>query len=343
MLFEPCDILERWAEYIEDLFEDDRGGKPPIEKEMDGPKIMKEEVREAMKKTKIGKAAGPDNITVEALEALGEWGINHITEILNLVYDNGEMLEDMCRSIFIMLPKKMGATECGMHRTISLMSHLSKLLLRIVMQRIRTKIRSEISNTQFGFMADRGTRNAIFTITMMIERSIEMKKDVYLCFIDYAKAFDRVQHEKILKILSGLDIDGKDLRIIRNLYWDQTAAIKIDGEVSQYKPIKRGVRQGCILSPDLFNIYSEMILRSINELNGLKVGGININNLRYADDTALIAESEQELQYILDRVTEVSQENGLNLNTKKTECMVTTKKQYHQHAISKARETSSNK
>ena len=94
-----------------------------------------------------------------------------------------------------------------------------------------------------------------------------MKKYLYLCFIDYAKAFDRVRHNELFRVSDGLDIAGKDLRIIRNLYWDQTATMRLDGEVSQFKPIKRGVRQSCVPSPDFFNIYTEMILSSIKDLD----------------------------------------------------------------------------
>ena len=78
-----------------------------------------------------------------------------------------------------------------------------------------------------------------------------MQEDVYLCFIDYSKAFDRVKHKDLMQIMIELDIDGKDLRLIRNLYWDQKAAIRIGDEISNYVNIKIGVRQGCVLSPDL--------------------------------------------------------------------------------------------
>ena len=183
------------------------------------------------------------------LAALDDWGIDFITKLLNQIYDSGEIPKEMCKSIFMMIPKKEGTTECGMHRTISLMSNFTKLLLRILMQRMRSKLKPEISNSQFGFMADKGPRNAIFPLSMMIERTIEMEKDLYLCFIDYAKAFDRVEHNELFRILNGLYIDRKDLRIIRNLYWDQTAATRLDGEVSQLKPIKERCTTGlCSIS-----------------------------------------------------------------------------------------------
>ena len=127
-------------------------------------------------------------------------------------------------------------------------------------------------------------------------------------------------------MLRKLDIDGKDLRIIGNLYWDQKAAVRIDSELSDFKPIKRGVRQGCVMSPDLFNLYSETILRNIEDCQGMKINGQNLNNLRYADDTVLIAESDDQLQKLLNIVVLESEKLGLTLNLKKTECMVVSKR-----------------
>ena len=157
------------------------------------------------------------------------------------------------------------------------------------MLRMRKSLRPEIAKTQFGFVPDKGTRNAIFTLSMLMERCIEVQKDLYICFIDYFKAFDKVKHEKLFEMLNQLDIDGKDLRVLRNLYWDQTAAVGVGGELSEYTNIKRGVRQGCVMSPDLFNLYSEVILRNLDGSEGLKANGENLNNLRYADDTSLLA------------------------------------------------------
>ncbi|GFO02679.1 retrovirus-related pol polyprotein line-1 [Plakobranchus ocellatus] len=153
-----------------------------------------------------------------------------------------------------------------------------------------------------------------------------MQKDLHLCFIDYSKAFDKVRHVELFRMLEKLDIDGKDLKAIRNLYWDQTASVRIEGEHSDFKPIKRGVRQGCVMFPDLLNLYSEVILRNLDGISGLKINGENLSNLRHADDTVLIAESGKQLQKLLDTVVLESERIGLSLNVKKTECMVISKK-----------------
>ena len=126
--------------------------------------------------------------------------------------------------------------------------------------RVRNKINPEIAEEHCGFVEGKGTTNAIFILRTLIERALEIQKDVYLCFIDYTKAFDRVRHDEIIKELTKLRIDGKDLRIIKNMYWGQTAAMR---EISAFQKIKRGVRQGCVLSPDLFSLYSEIIMRNI--------------------------------------------------------------------------------
>lgn len=115
--------------------------------------------------------------------------------------------------------------------------------------------------------------------------------------IDYQKAFDRVKHNKMIEVLKKIGISEKDLQIIVNLYWNQTAVLRVDGEYTEEIKISREVRQGCILSPILFNLYSEYIFReSLDEMEeGIPINGVKLNNIRYADDTIVFADSIQSL------------------------------------------------
>ena len=134
-----------------------------------------------------------------------------------------------------------------------------------------------------------------------------------------------MHHDQLIKCLEKIGIDGRDIRIIVNLYWHQKAAIKIPNELSPFASIQRGVRQGCVLSPYLFNIYTEFIFRESNDLEGIRIHGKNLNNLRYADDTALIANDEKNLQKIVTKVRDVSSKAGLDMNVKKTKTMIISK------------------
>ena len=326
MLIEKDLILNRWTEYIGELFQDVREEMPIFSESPDGPKILKSEVRTAIKMMKRNKAAGPDGVVIEMIDALEEFGVEKLTDVINKIYEDGKFPEDLAQSIFIPIPKKQGAVDCEQHRTISLMSHITKIILRILLQRARSRITPEIGKQQFGFVKDAGTRNAIFVLKIMTERAIEMQKDVYICFIDYSKAFDKIRHTQMFEDLNKLDLHEKDLRLLTSLYWNQSACIRVDGELSKYTDIERGVRQGCVMSPDLFNYYSELILRKLEKERGLKIGGQNITNLRYADDTVLIAESQEDLQRMLNVVVTESEGKGLSINCKKTECMVISKK-----------------
>ena len=126
------------------------------------------------------------------------------------------------------------------------MSHLTKILLKIVNQRMKSKIMHEIDVCQYGFRADCGTSNAVFILKVLSQRSIQMKTDIYLCFVDYTKAFDRVVYNELMHFLDELELDDKDLRLIQNFYYKQEAGIRINDTASKMVPIKRGVRQGCV-------------------------------------------------------------------------------------------------
>ena len=157
-----------------------------------------------------------------------------------------------------------------------------------------------------------------------MEKAREFLKIIYFCFIEYAKAFDCVDHNKLWKILKEMGIPDHLTCLLRNLYAGQEATVRAGHGTTDWFQIEKGVRQGCILSPCLFNFYAEYIMRhaGLEEAQaGTKITGRNINNLRYADDTTVMAESEEELKSLLMKVKEESEKVGLKLNIQKTKIM----------------------
>ena len=186
IIMEKDKILDRWSEYIGKLYDDDRGEMPVITTGSISP-ITYQEVEYALKGMPMRKSPGPDDIVTEMLVAAGDMGISELTKLSNMMYIEGGFPSERNKSIFITLPKVNGATKCEKHRTISLMSNITKLVLRIVINRIRLPTLQEVSSEQYGFMSEKGTRNAIFVLKRLSVRSVEKQKDVYTCFIDHSK------------------------------------------------------------------------------------------------------------------------------------------------------------
>ena len=147
-----------------------------------------------------------------------------------------------------------------------------------------------------GFRKGRGTRDQVANICLIIEKAREFQKTIYFYFIDYAKAFDCVDHNKLWKILKDMGIPDHLTCLLKNLYAGQEAIVRTGHGTTDWFQIRKGVRQGCILSPCLFNLCAEYIMRNsrLEEAQaGIKITRRNINNLRCADDTTLMAESEE--------------------------------------------------
>ena len=169
---------------------------------------------------------------------------------------------------------------------------------------------SELPDVQAGFWKGRGTGDQIANIRWIIEKAREFQKNSYFCFIDYANAFDCVDHNELWKILKEMGIPDHLTCLLRNLYAGQGATVRTGHGKTNWFQIGKGVSQGCILSPCLFNLYAEYIMRNAGleeAQGGIKIAGRNINNLRYADDTTLMAESEEELKSLFMKVKEESE------------------------------------
>ena len=160
----------------------------------------------------------------------------------------------------------------------------------------------ELPDIQAGFRKGRGTRDQIANIRWIMEKAREFQKNMYFCFMDYAKAFDCVDHNKLWKILQEMGISDHLTCLLRKLYAGQEATFRIGHGTTDWFQIGKGIHQGCILSPCLFILYAEDLMwnaRLDDMQAGINIARRNISNLRYADDTTLMAESEEELKNLL--------------------------------------------
>ena len=209
---------------------------------------------------------------------------------------------------FIPIPKKSNAKEHSNYCTTALISHASKVMLKILQARLQQYMNRELPDVQAGFRKGRGTRDQIANICWIMEKGREFQKNIYFCFSDYAKAFDCVDHNKLWKILKEMGIPDHLICLLRNLYAGQEATVGTGHGTTDWFQIGKGVHQGCILLPCLLTYMQS-------------TSGRNLNNLRYADDTTLMAESEEELKSLLMKLKGESEQVGLKLNIQKTKIM----------------------
>ena len=195
-------------------------------------------------------------------------------------------------------------------------------MLKILQVWLQQYMNCELPDVQTEFRKARGTRDQIANICWIMEKARELQKNIYFCFIDYARAFNCVDHNQLWKILKEMGIPDHLTCLLRNLYAGQEATVRTGHGTTDWFQIGKGVPQGCILSPCLFNFYAEYIMRNtgLEETQAeIKIAGRNIHNLRYADDTTLMAESEEELfSFLLMKVKEESEKVGLRLNIQRT-------------------------
>lgn len=328
VLFGEEEILERWHEYATDLFKEPSQAQPAaIDKGEEEPNVMEDEIRAAMKKIKRGKAPGVDQIPAEALKAGGETSIEMLKQVIDKIWATGEWPEEWTISELIVLPKTPKTRDCGKHRTISLISHASKILLEIIRNRMSYHVHREMAEEQFGFVPGKGTTEAIIALRNILEKATQKnnEEELWVLFIDYSKAFDSVYHPALWQTLLEFGFPQHIVWLLQQLYEKAKGVIRIGDRRTKDFRFGKGVRQGCLLSPALFIIVGECIMRlvkeKIGERAGYIVGGRAVWNIRYADDTTLLAKSRGELESMAEALHESSKKFGLEMNKNKTKVM----------------------
>ena len=182
--------------------------------------------------------------------------------ICQQIWKTQQWPQDWKWSVFMPIPKKGNAKECANYCTTALISHASKVVLKILQARLQQFVNCKLPDIQAGFRKGRGTRDQIANMGWIIEKAREFQKNIYFCFIDYAKAFDCVDHNKLWKILKKMVIQDHLTCLLRNLYAGHEITIRTGRGTTDWFQIGKGVCQDCILSPCLFNLYAEYIMRN---------------------------------------------------------------------------------
>ena len=274
-----------------------------------------------------GKAYGGPSISAEMIKASGELGISLLHKLIVKIWQTGEWPEDWRRAVLIPIPKKGDLQQCSNYRTISLISHASKVMLKIIMKRIERKLEAEINVVQAGFRKGRGTRDHIFNLRMIIQKCREFNQPLFTCFVDYTKAFDSVEHQQLWTVMREMGFPKRIVSLIEALYSEQQSAVRTDSGTTDWFSVSKGVRQGCIMSPQLFSVYTESIMREVeeeqnnSEYDELSIGGTKITELRYADDTALFSTTPEGLNNLVQAVNKHSSAYKLSINAAKTKIM----------------------
>ena len=259
------------------------------------------------------QASGGDGLPVELFQILKGDAVKVLHSICQQIWRTQQWPQDWTRSVFIPIPKKGSAKECSDYHTVALILYASKVMLKILQARLHQYVNRELPDVLVGFRKGRGTTEQIANICWIIEKAREFQKNIYFRFIDYAKAFDCVDHNKLWKILKELGIPDHLTCILRNLYTGQEETVRTGHGTTDRFQIGKGVRHGCVLSPYLFNLYTDYITinTGLEEAQArFKFARRNISNLRYADDTTLMADSEEELKSLLMKVKEEREKVG---------------------------------
>ena len=261
---------------------------------------------------KCGKASGPTGVTSEMLKALGDIGIAHLTELVNCIFLSESVPADWRNSILVPIFKQKGdPMECGNYRAIKLMEHTMKLYERILDARLRKVI--SIDEMQFGFMPGKSTIDPIFILRQRQEKVLEGNRQTYAAFIDLEKAYDRVPREVLYWCLRERGVTEKMVRVVKSLYENCETMVRGPAFNTEAFPIEVGLHQVSALSQFLFAVMMDTI--SANTRQGLP------EELLFADDLALIAETEEGLQEAIVNWQRDLEGKGLKVNTGKTEVM----------------------
>ncbi|XP_063635113.1 uncharacterized protein LOC134805838 [Cydia splendana] len=288
----------------------------------DIPDISLYEIRMALKQLKNNKAPGKDGITSELLRAGGTPVLKVLQKLFNSVLSEGITPETWNRGEVVLFFKKGDNNLLKNYRPITLLSHVYKLFSRVITNRLEHRLDDFRPPEQAGFRKGYSTIDHIHTLRQVIQKTEEYNLPLCLAFVDYEKAFDSVETWAVLESLQRCHIDYRYIEVLKCLYSNATMSVRVQEQSTRAIPLRRGVRQGDVISPKLFTAVMEDAFKLLEwEGLGININGEYITHLRFADDIVVMAKSMEELSMMLDDLNRVSQRVGLKMNMDKTKLM----------------------
>ena len=314
-------IMERIEEFYSELYDSDQAVTiQTVPKEV--PPIMAWEVEAALRKMKNGKEAGKDQVNIETLKAGDETIAKQLAKLYTKCITERRIPKTWKEANMVIFFKKGNRKDIKNYRPICLLSNMYKLFTKIITTRLEKKLDENQPREQAGFRSKYSTTDHIHAINQLKEKCREYNIPLCVAFVDYEKAFDSVQTQAILTSLQEQGIEDVYIEILKDIYTDSSVTVHLHKESEKIR-IKRGVRQGDTISPKLFTATLESIFRRLNwEHKGVKIDGEFLSNLRFADDIFLCTETPQELQQMLQELSDESRRMGLKMNIAKTKVMV---------------------
>ena len=244
--------------------------------------------------------------------------IDILTTICNKIWKTGEWPTTWTQSLVIILSKEGNLQLCQNYRTSSLISHPSKVMLKIILNRLQPQAEEIIAEEQAGFRAGRSTTEQIFNLRILGEKYVQHQQNLYHVFIDFKKAFDRVWHEALWATMRKYNINASIIRAIENLYDKAQSVVLFNGSTGEWFRTTVGVRQGCLLSPTPFISFLERIMcEALDDHEGsVSIEGRLNTNFRFAD-----AEVEEEAGVLVDRLDTTTTRYKMEIGPDKTKVM----------------------
>jgi hypothetical protein len=325
--------IDRWAEHFSEQFSWPNTDLPNVADmtvrtayAISDEAPTRDEISTELRCLKSNKASGPDNLSPELFKEGGETICLALAELFKKIWDSVDIPKEWCRSTIIPLFKKGVKTSCDNHRGISLVSIASKILTGLIRRRLLISRESQTREEQAGFRPHRDCIDHIFTLRQIMQQRKIYKQPTILVFLDLKSAFDSVCREALWHCLLKYGVPPKFVNILRSLYSNSESRVSVYGKQSKPFTTTSGVRQGCPISPFLFNfVIDDILTNALKDTQNFGVElipGPNLTDIEYADDIVLLGKSEGVMQDFLHRLRSAAESYGMCFAPKKCKVML---------------------